>query len=73
MAPRPPAFDAISYIASSQEETQACLSEATTGKKKGKKEESSSAPAAVTEKRQTIKVVLEFKKYVYGDKKKIVQ
>lgn len=56
-----------------KEETQACLSEATTGKKKGKKEESSSAPAAVTEKRQTIKVVLEFKKYVYGDKKKIVQ
>jgi len=53
-----------------KEETQACLSESSAGKKKGKKEE---APAAPTEKKQTIKVILEFKKYIYGDKKKIIQ
>merc|ERR1712142_331587 len=54
-----------------KEETQACLAETTTGKKKGKKDEA--PPPAATEKRQTIKVVLEFKKYIHGDKKKIVQ
>ena len=49
------------------------MSETTTGKKKGKKEDAPPAPAATGEKRQTIKVILEFKKYIYGDKKKIVQ
>jgi len=56
-----------------KEESQAALSETTAGKKKGKKEDSASATAPPAEKRESIKVILEFKKYVYGDKKKIVQ
>merc|ERR1739838_468894 len=50
-----------------KEESRAALSETTAGKKKGKKEDSASAPPA--EQRESVKVILEFKKYVYGDKK----